>query len=85
MQGQITSFRRGRHTITGNQAIVRVEGVEDKEKAASLVGKAVSWKSPAGNEIKGKVSAPHGGKGSVRAIFERGLPGQSVGTKVSVQ
>ena len=55
MDALITSFRRGRRTISGNQMILKVSGVDSKGKAASLVGKAASWKSPAGKEIKGKV------------------------------
>ena len=42
-----------------------------------MVGKEVVWKSPSGKEIKGKVSDAHGNKGLVRAIFEKGLPGQA--------
>lgn len=85
MEGTITSFRRGRKTIRGNQVIIKVGSVNSKEKAEKLVGKDVSWKSPGGKEIKGKISAAHGGKGCTRAIFETGMPGQSLGTKVSVK
>jgi large subunit ribosomal protein L35Ae len=85
MEGQITSFRRGMRTISHNQMIVKVAGVDSKEKATALVGKKASWKSPAGKEIKGTITAAHGAKGSVRASFEMGMPGQSVGTKVSIQ
>ncbi len=84
MDALITSFRRGRRTVSGNQMILQLAGVDSKEKAGSLVGKSASWKSPAGKEIRGKISAPHGNKGAVRAIFETGMPGQSVGTKVSI-
>lgn len=84
MEGTISNFRRGRKTQTMNQTIIVVKGVSKKEKAAELVGKAVSWKSPAGKEIKGKVSSAHGNKGAVRALFERGIPGQAIGTKVNI-
>lgn len=79
------SFRRGRHTQTDNQMLVNVKDSDSKEKAAKLVGKAVVWKSPAGKEIKGEVRAAHGNKGVLRVLFERGMPGQSLGTKVNVQ
>ena len=85
MEGIIHSFRRGRHTQTTNQMIIIVKGIAKKDKAAELAGKSVSWKSPAGKEIKGKVSAAHGNKGAVRVIFEKGMPGQSIGTKVAIQ
>ena len=53
--------------------------------AEKYVGKSVTWTSPAKKVIKGKISAPHGNKGVVRAIFEKGLPGQSIGTKVDIK
>ena len=84
MEGIISSFRRGRKTQTTNHIIIVVKGYEKKDKANELVGKTVTWKSPAGKEIKGKVAAAHGNKGSIRAIFEKGMPGQSIGTKVSI-
>ena len=34
--------------------------------------------------MNGKVSAPHGKNGAVRAIFDTGLPGQSLGTPVTL-
>ena len=55
-----------------------------KEEAEKLVGKKVTWKSPSGKELKGEIRAPHGSKGVVRAIFETGMPGQSIGTKVTI-
>ena len=85
MKGLIASYRRGRRTQTTSHLILLVDSVESKDKAASLVGKSVIWKSPAGKEIKGTVSATHGNKGAVRAIFEKGMPGQSVGTYVELQ
>jgi large subunit ribosomal protein L35Ae len=56
-----------------------------REDAKKLVGKEVSWKSPAGKIIKGKISDAHGNKGIVRAIFESGLPGQAITTEVEVK
>jgi len=35
--------------------------------------------------IKGKISGSHGNKGLVRAIFERGLPGQALNTEIEVK
>jgi large subunit ribosomal protein L35Ae len=83
--GKVVQFRRGRHTLTEKHMLIEVEGINSKEKAAELVGKSVEWKSPAGKLIKGKVSGAHGNKGVVRAIFEKGLPGQSIGTSVEIK
>jgi len=56
-----------------------------REAASKFEGKEVEWKSPAGKIIKGKIAAAHGGHGVVRAIFERGLPGQAVSEKVEIK
>ncbi|RLE39290.1 50S ribosomal protein L35ae [Candidatus Woesearchaeota archaeon] len=85
MKGTIVNFRGGRHTQYNNQMLIAVEGINSKDKATELIGKEVSWKSPAGREIKGKISATHGSKGIVRAIFEKGMPGQSISQKVEIK
>lgn len=64
--------------------IVHVEDCDSREKAEKLVGKKVTWTSPADKKISGKVSAPHGNKGAVRVIFDTGMPGQSIGEEVNV-
>jgi len=77
-------FRQGRHHQNTGQMIIRV--ADNSEAAEKFVGKTVSWASPAGKVLKGKISALHGRKGNVRAIFsEAGLPGQSLGQKVKIE
>ena len=83
--GRVIQFRRGRHTIHERQFLIELEGVSKKSEAEKFVGKIVSWVSPAGKIIKGKISAAHGNRGILRAIFERGLPGQAITTKVEVK
>ncbi len=85
MEGVIKNFRRSRTTQKTNHMIVYFSDKSNREKAAKLVGKGVVWKSPVGKEINGKVASAHGNKGAVRVIFEKGLPGQSIGTKVEVK
>lgn len=76
-------FRQGRHHVNPKQMILKV--AETSEEAEKVIGKEVTWKSPSGKEIKGKISALHGRKGNVRAIFaEKGLPGQALGQKVTI-
>ena len=83
MEGIIVNFRGGRHTQKNNHMIISCD-VKDRAAAGKLVGKTVTWKSPAGKELTGEIKAAHGNKGAVRAIFSTGMPGQSVGTKVSI-
>ncbi len=85
MQGVILSYRRGRHTQNTNQMLVEIEGVDSKEKAEKMIGRFLLWKSPGNKEIKGKITSVHGNNGVVRAKFERNLPGQAAGNKVSVK
>ncbi|MBT4174485.1 50S ribosomal protein L35ae [archaeon] len=85
MEGLVNNFRRARHHTKGNHMIITVEGYDSREKSKELLGKKVMWTSPSGKEIKGEIKAVHGNKGAVRAIFERGLPGQSVATMVKVE
>jgi large subunit ribosomal protein L35Ae len=85
MEGIVNNFRQGRHTQTPNHILISVKGVDNKDKAAKLIGKKVTWKSPAGKEIVGEIKVAHGNSGVVRAIFEKGLPGQALGTKVNIQ
>jgi large subunit ribosomal protein L35Ae len=85
MEGVIVNYRRGRKTQTTNQMVVLVPGY-DKKKAESLIGKTVSFVCEGKNKttITGKVTALHGNKGAVRVLFERGMPGQAIGGKVSI-
>ena len=85
MEGKVIQFRRGRHTYKPRHFLIEIESVKKREDAEKLIGKEVSWKSPAGKTIKGKISGAHGNKGVVRAVFEKGLPGQSITTKVEIK
>ncbi len=86
MKGTIVNFRRSRHRQTTNQMVIVVDKVDKKEKAEKLVGKEVVWTAPGKNkkQIKGNVTAAHGGKGAVRVLFETGMPGQSIGENVDI-
>jgi large subunit ribosomal protein L35Ae len=64
--------------------LIRVDGIDSRDKAQKLIGKKVTWKSKKVT-ITGKVSVAHGGKGVVRAIFEKGMPGQALATEVSIE
>lgn len=85
MKGKVIQFRRGRKTIHEKHFLIEVEGSKSRKDAEKFVGKEVFWKSPAGKVIKGKISSAHGNKGVVRAIFEKGLPGQAVTTGVEIK
>lgn len=83
MKGQILSYRKGKHTQTNNQMVIDFK-LGKKDKAKTLIDKKIQWKSQTGKLITGVITSPHGNSGKVRAIFERGLPGQAINTEVEV-
>ena len=87
MKGKVIQFRRGRHTIHERHYLIEIPGSSSRKEAEKFVGKEVTWTSTGKVKklIKGKISAPHGNKGVVRAIFEKGLPGQAVTMDVEVK
>ncbi len=85
MKGKVLQFRRGKETVTIRHFIIEIPDCDSREKALKFVGKDVEWKSPAGRVINGKISSAHGNKGVVRAIFEKGLPGQAISTPVEIK
>ena len=85
MEAQILHFRRGNRTQNTHQCILQVKGINTNEKAKTVIGKTVTWKSPAGKELKGKITYVHGNIGKVRVQFETGMPGQAIGAKVKVE
>lgn len=85
MEAVIKNFRMGRHRQTDNQMVLLVADLKKKDQAAKLVGKTVTWTTPAKRVIKGKITAPHGNSGAVRVLFEKGMPGQAVGKKVVIE
>lgn len=84
-EAKIVQFRRGRKTITEKHFLIEIKGVSKRADAEKYVGKEVIWSSPAGKKIIGKISGAHGNNGVVRAIFEKGLPGQAVSMGVEVK
>nr|MBA4405056.1 50S ribosomal protein L35ae [Nanoarchaeum sp.] len=86
MEGVIIDYRGSHKTQHPmNQMIIKVETIDSKEQAGSLLKKAIVWTSPAGKEIHGVILKEHGNKGAVRVKFEKGLPGQAIGTKVKLK
>jgi len=87
VKAKVIQFRRGRKTIKEKHFLIEIEGSNSKKDAEKFVGKEVKWKSPGIKPkiIIGKISAAHGNNGVVRAIFEKGLPGQAITTEVEIK
>ena len=85
MKGIVLQFRRGSRTYKPRHFLIAIDGIKSKKDTAKVIGKEVIWTSEAGRTIKGVLKAPHGTKGVVRAIFEKGLPGQAITNKVEIK
>ena len=85
MKGTVVQFRRGNRTVTEKHFILDL-GTKNSAEAMKLIGNEVVWTSEGKlkKKIKGKISGAHGNKGMVRAIFERGLPGQALTTEIEM-
>ena len=86
LKATVLSYRRGRHTQKTNQFVLEIPGCDTKAKAAKFIGRKVVWTAPGarGKKISGKITAPHGNSGSLRARFNKGLPGTVLAKKVEV-
>ena len=88
MHGTLLSFRRGKHTMRGNQLLLEIPDCDSREKAKTFVGRTVVWVSPArtgkGKEIRGTITNLHGGNGVLRVRFSRGLPGEALRNTVKI-
>ena len=83
MKGVIVHYRQNRHTTDGNQIIIQPEECSTRADAEKLVGKKVTWNTGK-RDLIGTVASAHGNSGAIRAVFEQGLPGQALSTKVTI-
>ena len=84
MKGKIVNYRGGKRTQYPNQMVISLSACQNKEEASKLIGSKVEWSTAANKKIIGKVSRAHGNNGCVLARFNKGLPGQSLGTSVEI-
>ena len=87
MEARIANYRGSNSLTYPNHILIEVDGVDTRAKAAALVGKKATWVAPGKKQtaITGKVASAHGNSGTIRVIFERGLPGQALGTPVKIE
>ena len=85
MEGVISNYKRGRHTVHPKHCILIFENVKTRKEANTLIGRTVVWTSSTGKELKGVITRAHGNNGAVRAHFKKaGVPGQALGTKIKI-
>merc|ERR1711997_33239 len=97
VRGIFTGFRGGLKQQHENQAIVKLEGVADKNEAQWYMGKRVAYVYKSAKNTKivneeksrsrviwGKIMRAHGNAGSVRVKFHSNMPSMARGKKVRV-
>ena len=85
LKGTITNYRRARHHQYLKHMLIKFDGYDDDKSAAELIGKEVQWETRSGKLLRGKIQATHGKNGVLRAIFEKSMPGESLGTEVTIR
>jgi large subunit ribosomal protein L35Ae len=81
--GRITNYRIGIKSQTPNQCLIEFQGITTAGLAGKLVGQKVTWQGKNSIHV-GKVMGTHGGNGMVKVKFNRGVPGQAIGTQVQL-
>jgi large subunit ribosomal protein L35Ae len=84
MKAKVINYRGGKRTQKTNQFILEPEKAKNKEDATKLLGKKVEWVTSSGKKLSGEITRVHGNKGAVVARFEKGLPGQALGTEIEI-
>jgi len=92
VRGIFTGFRRSKVKQNCNQALIKIEGLEDRKNAAYYFGKKVAYIYKATNiknntkfrVIWGKITTNHGNNGVVLARFRKNLPAIAMGRQVRV-
>lgn len=80
--GIITNYRIGLKTQRNQECLLKVLDI-GPEESSKLVGWRVAW--PVNDpKLFGTISKPHGRTGTLRARFQKGLPGQALGSKVKI-
>ncbi|GJQ09606.1 hypothetical protein GpartN1_g2501.t1 [Galdieria partita] len=96
-KGVVLGYKRSLRNQYPNQTRIKIQGVEDRVSTNFYIGKRVAYvyrakkpiKSIGGKKTKvrviwGKIIAPHGNRGVVRAKFRNNLPPSSFGKRVRV-
>merc|ERR1712226_524383 len=93
VKSAFVGFRRGKNVVANpNHAILKIEGVADKESSRFYYGKRVAYIYKAKKEVKGskyrciwgRIVRSHGSGGAVRATFRKNLPPKAMGATLRV-
>ena len=81
-EGLILNYRIGGKTQYPKQCLIKVLSAEPSY-AKRMIGSKVGW--PVDDpKICGKIVGVHGRTGTLRVRFDRGVPGQALGSRVKI-
>lgn len=90
-------YKRNRRNQHPNQSRIQIEGVKDRKATQFYLGKRIAYVYKAQNTTRsmngipskyrvmwGRITAPHGDNGIVKAKFRKNLPPASIGKSLRV-
>lgn len=81
--GRIMNYRIGIRTQNSKECLLDFSAANSDKRIEVHIGQKVLWKSGK-SEIIGRIVGFHGRNGVVRAKFNKGVPGQALGTLVEL-
>jgi len=81
--GIVVSYRIGIGTQKPKECLIHFTNINSASLACQLINRKVVWEQ-GDTKFIGKISGSHGKKGVVKARFQKGLPGQALGTSVKL-
>jgi len=81
--GRIVSYRIGIGTQNPKECLIQFAHINSAALADQLINRKVVWKQGV-SKFKGKIVGSHCKKGVVKVKFQKGVPGQALGTTVEL-
>ena len=81
--GTILNYRIGIKTQNPKECLIQFANINSAALAGQLISRKVVWRQ-GGVKLMGKVAGSHGKKGVVIVKFQKGVPGQALGTTVEL-
>ena len=92
VKGVFTGFKRNRINQRMSKALIKIQGVEDRQSTYWYKGKKIAYIYKAHNKVRntkyrviwGTVRRAHGNNGMVIAVFKHNLPARAMGAQVRI-
>ena len=81
--GKIVNYRIGIRRQNPRECLIQFAHINSASLACQLIQRKVVWKQGTCKLI-GKIAGSHGKNGVVKVKFQKGVPGQALGTSVEL-